>query len=60
MVPDLALELGSKARRMVSQHRMLADQVQPRIAWYRDLWQRRAELTEALRARIEGLPLPTG
>jgi hypothetical protein len=34
--------------------------VQPRIAWYRDLWQRRAELTEALRARIEGLPLPAG
>jgi SAM-dependent methyltransferase len=60
MVPDLALELGSNARRMVSQRRMLADQVQPRIAWYRDLWERRAELTEALRARIEGLPLPTG
>ena len=60
MVPDLALQLGSNARRMVSQHRMLADQVQPRIAWYRDLWERRAELTEALRARIEGLPLPTG
>jgi hypothetical protein len=60
MVPDLALVLGDNARRMVSQHRMLADQVQPRIAWYRDLWERRAELTEALRARIEGLPLPTG
>jgi len=60
MVPDLALELGGNARRMVSRHRMLADQVQPRIAWYRDLWERRAELTEALRARIEGLPLPTG
>jgi SAM-dependent methyltransferase len=60
MVPDLALELGDNARRMVSQHRMLADQVQPRIAWYRDLWERRAELTEALRARIEGLPLPIG
>jgi hypothetical protein len=60
MVPDLALTLGDNARRMVSQHRMLADQVQPRIAWYRDLWERRAELTEALRARIEGLPLPAG
>jgi SAM-dependent methyltransferase len=60
MVPDLALELGNNARRMVSRHRMLADQVQPRIAWYRDLWERRAELTEALRARIEGLPLPGG
>ncbi len=60
MVPDLALELGNNARRMVSETRMLADQVQPRLAWYRDLWERRAELTEALRARIEGLPLPTG
>jgi SAM-dependent methyltransferase len=60
MIPDLALELGNNARRMVSQHRMLADQVQPRIAWYRDLWERRAELTEALRARIEGRPSLTG
>jgi glycosyltransferase involved in cell wall biosynthesis len=60
MVPDLALQLGNNARRMVSRHRMLADQVQPRIAWYRGLWERRAELTQALRGRIEGLPLPTG
>ena len=37
-IPDLALELGDNARRMVSRHRMLADQVAPRIAWYRDLW----------------------
>jgi hypothetical protein len=57
-IPDLALELGSNARRMVSQRRMLADQVAPRIAWYRDLWERRAALTEALRGRIEGLPMP--
>ena len=59
-IPNLALELGNNARRMVSRHRMLADQVAPRIAWYRDLWERRAALTEALRARIEGLPLPVG
>jgi SAM-dependent methyltransferase len=59
-IPDLALELGNNARRLVSRHRMLADQVAPRIAWYRDLWMRRAELTQALRARIDGLPLPVG
>jgi SAM-dependent methyltransferase len=59
-IPDLALELGDNARRMVSRDRMLADQVAPRIAWYRDLWSRREELTAALRARIEGLPLPVG
>jgi hypothetical protein len=59
-IPDLALELGNNARRMVTRHRMLADQVAPRIAWYRDLWSRRAALTEALRTRIDGLPLPAG
>ena len=59
-IPDLALRLGDNARRMVSRDRMLADQVAPRIAWYRDLWSRREELTAALRARIEGLPLPVG
>jgi SAM-dependent methyltransferase len=59
-IPDLALELGDNARRMVRKHRMLADQVAPRIAWYRDLWERRAALTEALRERIDGLPRPVG
>jgi SAM-dependent methyltransferase len=59
-IPDLALELGTNARRLVRQHRMLADQVAPRIAWYRDLWQRRAMLTEAIRARIDGLSVPVG
>jgi SAM-dependent methyltransferase len=57
-IPDLALELGNNARRMVIEQRMLASQVEPRIAWYRDLWERRVALTAALRARIEGLPLP--
>lgn len=59
-IPNLALELGDNARRMVRRHRMLADQVAPRLAWYRDLWERRAALTEALRARIDGLPMPAG
>jgi SAM-dependent methyltransferase len=59
-IPDLALVLGDNARRLVSRHRMLADQVAPRIAWYRDLWTRRAALTDAIRTRIEGLPLPVG
>jgi SAM-dependent methyltransferase len=59
-IPDLALELGNNARRLVSRRRMLADQVAPRIAWYRDLWERRKALTEAIRTRIDGLPLPVG
>ena len=59
-IPDLALQLGSTPRRMVSRHRMLAAQVAPRLAWYRDMWERRAALTEAIRARIDRLPLPVG
>jgi hypothetical protein len=45
---------------------MLAYQVAPRIAWYRSLWARRAELTAALLARVPALaeaapapPVPT-
>ena len=57
-IPDLALTLGMNARRMVTQDRMLVDQVAARLAWYRDIWSRRGALTQALRRRIEGLPLP--
>ena len=59
-IPDLALTLGGAARRMVIAHRMLAGQVAGRLAWYRDLWARRDALTEALRRRIDGLPLSRG
>jgi hypothetical protein len=59
-IPNFALTLGDNARRMVSRQRMLADQVTPRIAWYRDLWERRAALTESIRTRIDGLPAPAG
>ncbi|MSO99433.1 MAG: methyltransferase domain-containing protein [Acetobacteraceae bacterium] len=55
-IPDLALELGNNARRVVIRDRMLADQVAPRIAWYRDLWRRRDALTQALRARTADWP----
>jgi hypothetical protein len=57
-IPDLALELGDNARRAVSRDSMLADQVGARLAWYRDLWDRRQALADALRGRIEGLPSP--
>jgi SAM-dependent methyltransferase len=52
-MPDLARSLGDAARRYVADHRMLAYQVAPRIAWYRSLWLRREELEAARRARIE-------
>ena len=51
VTPDMALDLANNARRMVTRERMLASQVGPRLAWYRDLWARRAELTESLRSR---------
>ena len=64
-MPELASDLGDAARHYVAgdaaRHyvageRMLAYQVAPRIAWYRSLWARRAELTSALQARLMGVP----
>jgi hypothetical protein len=52
-MPELARDLGDAARRYVMDHRMLAYQVAPRVAWYRSLWARREGLEAARRARIE-------
>ncbi|MEJ0020834.1 MAG: methyltransferase domain-containing protein [Acetobacteraceae bacterium] len=54
-MPDLARGLGDAARHYIASERMLAYQVAPRIAWYRSLWARRAELNEALQARLAAL-----
>jgi len=54
-MPDLARQIGDAARRYVAAERMLAYQVEPRIAWYRSLWERRESLTAALEARIAAL-----
>jgi SAM-dependent methyltransferase/glycosyltransferase involved in cell wall biosynthesis len=51
-MPDLARAVGDAARAYVEADRMLAYQVAPRIAWYRDLWERRSALNEALLARL--------
>jgi glycosyltransferase involved in cell wall biosynthesis len=59
-MPDLARGLGSAARSYIAGERMLAYQVAPRIAWYRSLWARREELTNALYSRLIDLPSPTG
>jgi glycosyltransferase involved in cell wall biosynthesis len=56
-MPELARAIGDAARDYVAAHRMLAYQVGPRIAWYRSLWARRAELTAAIVARIEQGPV---
>jgi len=54
-MPELARTLGNAARNYVVSERMLAYQVAQRIAWYRSLWMRRAELTNALYARMPQL-----
>jgi hypothetical protein len=44
--------MADAARRYVSEQRMLAFQVAPRIAWYRSLWDRRESLQNARRERL--------
>jgi SAM-dependent methyltransferase len=52
-MPELARELGDAARQYVADHRMLAYQVAPRLAWYRSLWARRDALEAGRRSRIK-------
>lgn len=60
-VPEDGRVLADAARAYVLRERMLAQQVRPRIEWYRSLWERRAELTEALYSRVpELIPPPSG
>ena len=59
-MPELARGLGDAARHYVAGERMLAYQVAPRIAWYRSLWARRAELNSALHARLTDVPQLAG
>lgn len=53
--PDIARAIGDAARASVARHRMLAYQVAPRVAWYRQLWARRAELRASLAERVPEL-----
>ena len=52
---DAARAIGDAARAWVAEHRMLAYQMEARVAWYHSLWQRRAELNEALFKRVPQL-----
>ncbi len=54
---ESARDIGDAARGWVEQHRMLAYQMSARVAWYRSLWARRAELNEALLDRVPELAL---
>lgn len=53
--PARAGAIGAAARGWVRQNRMLASRTPRRLAWYRDLWARRAELDAALLARAPEL-----
>jgi SAM-dependent methyltransferase len=50
--PDRARAIGRAAREWVRENRMMAGQVPARLAWYRSLWDRRAELDAALLRRV--------
>lgn len=52
-MPDTTREMADTARRYVIDHRMLAYQVAPRIAWYRSLWARRDALNMARHQRMQ-------
>jgi SAM-dependent methyltransferase len=54
-VPEDGRALAEAAREYVTRHRMLAQQVQPRIDYYRALWAVRHELTRALYQRVPQL-----
>ncbi len=57
--PGLTRAMADRARAHVADHRMIAYQTAQRIAWYRSLWSRRAELNAKLLARVPELSGPT-
>ena len=53
--PSAVRAIGDAARAWVIEHRMLAYQMQDRVAWYWSLWERRRELHRALLSRVPEL-----
>ena len=51
--PAMAREIADAARAHVARERMLADQVTARVAWYRELWDRREALDRCLQERLK-------
>jgi SAM-dependent methyltransferase len=49
---DAARSIGDAARTWVAENRMMAYQSEQRVAWYRSLWARRAELHKSLLERM--------
>ena len=55
--PDLAKACASNARHWIRSNRLQSQQSIARLEWYRDLYQRRHELTKALLQRVPELTL---
>ena len=53
--PQVAFEIGRRARQFVGTSRLQCHQIYDREAWYRDLCSRREELTQALYKRVPEL-----
>ncbi len=53
--PLFGRRIADNARRYITEQRMLAGQLQARLAWYRDLWSRREQLHRALLERVPEL-----
>jgi SAM-dependent methyltransferase/glycosyltransferase involved in cell wall biosynthesis len=53
--PEVGQAIGDAARRYVAAERMLAYGIAQRLAWYHDLWARKAELDRALALRVPAL-----
>jgi glycosyltransferase involved in cell wall biosynthesis len=55
---NAAMAIGEAGRQWVAENRMLAYQIEQRVAWYRSIWERRAELHKALLERMPELGVP--
>jgi glycosyltransferase involved in cell wall biosynthesis len=53
--PQTVRQAAEAARTYVASHRMLAYQLAGRTAWYRELWENRQTLNQALRLRMPTL-----
>jgi glycosyltransferase involved in cell wall biosynthesis len=55
---EAAIKIGETARAWVAENRMLAYQLDQRVAWYRSIWARREALHKALLERLPQLGEP--
>ncbi len=54
-LPEHTRRMAEAAQQYVLNHRMMSQQIRDRASWYKDLWERRHELNDALLARVPEL-----